>query len=61
MATYEFHLRDGSSAYSIAADTREEARDEVRRQENARGSAVVFILTEDPLVTVIDLHPFGQI
>jgi hypothetical protein len=61
MTTYEFHLRDGSSAYSIAAESREEARDEVRRQENARGSEVVFILTEDPNVTVIDLHPFGQI
>lgn len=61
MATYEFHLRDGSQAYSISAETREEARDEVRKQENAKGSEVVFILTEDPCVTVIDLHPFGQI
>ena len=58
--TYEFHLPDGSQLYSIAAETREEARDEVRRMEHAKGQEVVFILTDNPRVTVVDLSPLDR-
>ena len=60
LMTYEFHLADGSQLYSIAAETREEAREEVRKMEHARGQEVVFILTTDPRVTVVDLSPLDR-